>query len=172
MAEGVSVDQERDRDDAGRPRNSRPRDALGRPLPRGTSGVDGVPEQALAPAEALVLAQSLLEQGRAFAAHEVLEARWKAAPPSERELWRGLAQLAVGLTHAHRGNFRGAGELIRRGGDRIAAFAADPPYGIDVSGLTAWARSAVTQLDRATRPSVPQLVAKEHEAHRHRPPDP
>jgi hypothetical protein len=172
MAEGGAVDHERDRDDGGRPRNSRPRDALGRPLPRGTRGVEAVPERALPPGESLVLAQSLLDEGRAFAAHEVLEARWKAAPPAERELWRGLAQLAVGLTHAQRGNLRGARELLRRGGDRIAAFAVDPPYGIDVPGLIAWARSTVTQLDRPTPPSVPQLAAKEHEGHRDRPPGP
>jgi hypothetical protein len=39
-----------------------------------------------------------------FAAHEVLEARWKAGPDEERDLWQGLAQICVGLTHAARGN--------------------------------------------------------------------
>lgn len=130
---------DRDRDPAGRARSARPRDALGRPLPRGTTGVDPVPEQALAPAESLEEAQRLLDSGRAFAAHEVLEARWKSAPEAERELWQGLAQLAVGLTHAQRGNERGARELMRRGAERIAAFASDPPYRIDVPGLLAWA---------------------------------
>ena len=52
-------------------------------------------------------AQRLLDAGLPFHAHEVLEAAWKAAPPDERELWRGLAQLAVGLTHLQRGNGRG-----------------------------------------------------------------
>src|SRR4051794_25471667 len=128
MAEGGSVDQERDRDNSGRPRNSRPRDALGRPLPRGTRGVEAVPEQALPPDESLVLAQSLLEQGRAFAAHEILEASWKAAPPAERELWRGLGQLAGGLAHPPRGNVRGAPGLIGRGGGRNSALARGPPH--------------------------------------------
>ncbi len=36
----------------------------------------------------------------AFHAHEVLEDAWKTGPEAQRELWRGLAQLAVGLTHA------------------------------------------------------------------------
>jgi len=136
---------DRDRDPTGRARNSRPRDALGRPLPRGATGVEPVSEQALAPAETLAEAQRLLDEGRAFAAHEVLEARWKSAPETERELWRGLAQLAVGLTHAQRGNERGARELMRRGAERIAAFASDPPYRIDVPGLLAWAgREEVT----------------------------
>jgi hypothetical protein len=143
---------DRDRDRAGRARNARPRDALGRPLPRGSTGVEPVPEHALPPDETLTRAQELLDAGRAFAAHEVLEARWKAAPEGERELWRGLAQLAVGLTHAQRGNLRGARELRRRGAERIAAFASDPPYRIDVTGLRAWATSDATTPPRLCQP--------------------
>jgi uncharacterized protein len=143
---------DRDRDPAGRARNARPRDALGRPLPRGSTGVEPVPEQALSPADALERAQELLDSGRAFAAHEVLEASWKSAPPPERELWRGLAQLAVGLTHAQRGNHRGARELVRRGAERIAGFASDPPYRIDVPGLLAWAGRGEASPPRLRRP--------------------
>lgn len=74
-------DRERDRDVAGRPRNARPRDELGRPLPRGAAGVEGVPDDlALSPDETLTEAQRLLDAGRAFQAHEVLESTWKAAP--------------------------------------------------------------------------------------------
>jgi hypothetical protein len=54
---------------------------MGRPLPYGDPrGVEPVPEEPLPADETLVLAQSLLDSGRAFAAHEVLEAAWKAAP--------------------------------------------------------------------------------------------
>jgi len=50
----------RDRDAAGRPRNARPRDELGRPLPREAAGESPLPdEQALAPDAALDLAQEL-----------------------------------------------------------------------------------------------------------------
>ena len=35
----------RDRDDAGRPHSARPRDALGRPLPRGSRGVARIPDE-------------------------------------------------------------------------------------------------------------------------------
>ena len=106
----------RDRDDAGRPRNARARDALGRPLARGETGETPVPDGlSLSPAEALALAQRLLDSGRPFQAHEVLEASWKTAPAGERDLWQGLAQVAVGLTHAQRGNARGAVALLRRG---------------------------------------------------------
>ena len=156
---------DRERDELGRPRNARPRDALGRPLPRGQSGVAGVPDDlVLSPQEALAEAQRLLDEGRPFHAHEVLEATWKAAPDVERDLWQGLAQLAVGLTHALRGNNAGAAVLLRRGADRIAGYAERPPHGIDVPGLLDWARTLAGQRDdRAGRvsdagpPAAPRL---------------
>jgi hypothetical protein len=67
------------------------------------------------PAEAADLGGRLLAEGRPFHAHEVFEAAWKSTPAPECELWRGLAQIAVGLTHARRGNARGAVALLRRG---------------------------------------------------------
>jgi hypothetical protein len=97
------------------------------------------------PAEALRLAQDLLDDGRPFHAHEVLEASWKAAPPAERELWRGLAQIAVGLTHVLRGNTAGASALLRRGGLRVGEYAGRAPHGIDAAGI---ARQAADLADR------------------------
>jgi uncharacterized protein len=145
----MSPDGQRDRDAAGRPRNSRPRDALGRPLPHGAAGVEQIPDDlVLTPQESLAEAQRLLDGGRAFSAHEVLEAAWKAAPDHERELWRGLAQLAVGLTHDQRGNGVGAVQLLRRAADRIAGYVAGAPHRIDVSGLTAWARARADHIER------------------------
>jgi hypothetical protein len=144
------ADQGRDRDAAGRPRNARPRDELGRPLPHGAAGVEPVPDDlALSPAETLVEAQRLLDAGRPFQAHEVLESTWKAAPEPERELWRGLAQLAVGLTHALRGNPVGAVELLRRAADRLAGYAEDPPHGIAAARLADWARALVARVEAA-----------------------
>jgi hypothetical protein len=139
----------RDRDAAGRPRNARPRDELGRPLPHGVAGVPAVPDDlALSPDETIVEAQRLLNAGRAFQAHEVLESTWKAAPEAERELWRGLAQLAVGLTHAMRGNPVGSVELLRRAADRVEAYATDAPHGIDVAGLVGWAHTLVVRIEQ------------------------
>jgi hypothetical protein len=135
----------RDRDADGRPRNARPRDGLGRPLPRDGSGVERVPDGlVLPPVEALAEAQRLLDGGRPFHAHEVLEGVWKAAPDAERDLWQGLAQLAVGLTHLLRGNPIGAGAVLSRGRDRIARYRVDPPYGIDVAGLLDWVGRALS----------------------------
>lgn len=104
-----------------------------------------VPEAELGPAESVDEAQRLLDAGRAFAAHEVLEAAWKAAPDAERELWRGLAQLAVGLTHVQRGNARGAVALLGRAGERIGTWAGPVPQGLDLDGL---ARAAATLVAR------------------------
>jgi hypothetical protein len=126
----------RDRDEQGRPRNARPRDATGRPLRPGDTGVSRIPEDlVLDPGSTLDEAQQLLDSDRPFHAHEVLEAAWKAATGEERALWQGLAQLAVGLTHAQRGNATGAAALLQRGVERIGPFAPDPPHGIDVAGL-------------------------------------
>jgi len=116
----------RDRDPAGRPRNARPRDALGRPLDPADdpgSGADRIPDDlVITGAEAAALADRLLRDGRPFHAHEVLEAAWKSGPADERDLWQGLAQIAVGLTHARRGNARGAVALLSRGTERVRGY--------------------------------------------------
>ena len=98
----------------------RARDALGRPVPAGDpTAAPPVPEVALPAAQAISLAQQLLDGGRAFAAHEVLEASWKAAPAAERAVWQGLAQVCVGVTHLQRGNLTGAVRLLRRGAGNL-----------------------------------------------------
>ena len=126
----------RDRDTDGRARNARPRDALGRPLTRTAPDRHRPPTTlALRPAEALATAQEMLDAGRPFRAHEVLEAAWKAAPPGERDLWQGLAQIAVGLTHALRGNACGAVALLRRGADRLGRLSRARPACVDIDGL-------------------------------------
>jgi hypothetical protein len=70
-------------------------------------------------------AQRLLDSGRPFEAHELLEAAWKRAPAAERSLWQALAQLAVGLTHS-------ATELER--------WAGRAPHGIAAKELAALGR--------------------------------
>ena len=154
--DGRMVD-DRDRDADGRARNARPRDALGRPLPYGVPGEERAPEGVVRPpAQALDEAQALLDAGRPFHAHEVLEDAWKSAPDAERQLWRGLAQLAVGLTHVLRGNARGAATLLERGAGNIAPYAAVPPHGVDVAGLASWARSLASSTDGG-EPRPPRL---------------
>src|SRR6476661_3685242 len=137
--------RDRDRDAVGRARQARPRDALGRPLPYGAAGVEPVSEEPLPAEETLEAARALVEAGRPFSAHEVLEARWKAGPVQERDLWQGLAQLCVAVTHAARGNQVGADRLFERAAERLAAFAATGrwAYGLALNDVVEHARSHV-----------------------------
>lgn len=147
----------RDRDPEGRARNARPRDGLGRPLPYGTPGVERQPEGLVrTPEETVTEAQRLLGAGMPFHAHEVFEDAWKSGPESERALWKGLAQLAVGLTHAARGNSTGGARLLLRGAAQIEGYVAAgpagapqataPTYTIDVPGLIGWARELAARV--------------------------
>ncbi len=113
--------------------------------------------------DAARLADQLLREGRPFHAHEVLEAAWKSAPPGERDLWQGLAQIAVGLTHARRGNARGAVALLRRGAQRVRAHQDQPqpdqpqpptgperdhPYGMDIPAVLAASDGLAARIER------------------------
>ncbi|MEV0900015.1 DUF309 domain-containing protein [Actinoplanes sp. NPDC049802] len=145
MTSGMPVP--RDRDESGRARNNRPRDGLGRPLPRGLTGVPTTPEDlVLPPDESLREAQRLLDAGRPFHAHEVLETAWKSCDDDNRELWKGLAQLAVGITHLRRGNAVGGVRLLTRAADRIEPYAEVAPHGVAVTDLTAWARALIARV--------------------------
>jgi hypothetical protein len=146
----------RDRDSEGRARNARPRDGLGRPLPYDADGVPRQPEGVVrTPEETVAEAQRLLDEGKPFHAHEVFEDAWKSGPDEERELWRGLAQLAVGLTHAARGNLTGGARLLRRGAGAAEAWASGSgrplPHGIDIEDVAAWARELAQDVERNGR---------------------
>ena len=137
----------RDRDAAGRARQARPRDKLGRPLPYGAAGVEPVSEEPLPPAATLDEARRLVCEGRPFAAHEVLEARWKAGPAVERDLWQGLAQLCVGLTHSARGNHVGATRLVDRAVVHLERYGAvdGPTYGLDLGAVVDCVRGSLAR---------------------------
>ena len=163
MSAGRDPEGRRERDPAGRPRNARPRDAFGRPLARGQeSGTDWEPipdDLALTGTDAVRLADRLLRAGRAFPAHEVLEASWKSGPAGERDLWQGLAQIAVGYTHAGRGNARGAAALLRRGTQRVRGYRGraddDGPYGIDLPAVLAAADDLAARIERDGLADIP-----------------
>ena len=159
----------RDRDPSGRARNARPRDELGRPLPRSAPSPQDVPripdDLAVTPAEAAELGGRLLAEGRPFHAHEVFEAAWKSTAGPERELWRGLAQIAVGLTHARRGNPSGASALLRRGaghvrehapGERGAGEVGAGVAGVDPAYVAARAADIAARIDSEGLAAVPE----------------
>ena len=124
----------------------RARDALGRHVEPGSpDAVEPVSEDPLPAREAVALARTLLADRRAFSAHEVFEASWKAAPADERTLWQGLAQVCVGVTHLQRGNRVGAARLLRRGAGLLAGHA--PAYGVDVAGVVAQALRLAAEVE-------------------------
>jgi len=104
----------------------------------------------MGPEQTLAAARDLVAEGRPFSAHEVLEARWKDGPAFERDLWQGLAQICVGLTHAGRGNLTGAARLVERGASRLHAYAdsSGPTYGLDLVAVEACARARVPGAER------------------------
>lgn len=103
----------------------RPRDRLGRPLPRGSApdpSVPPVPDIAgLTDEDVLALALSLVDDGLPFHAHEVCEERWRTCGADHRGLWRALAQWGAAETHEARGNDEGARRLAARALDGLAA---------------------------------------------------
>ncbi|WP_425508189.1 DUF309 domain-containing protein [Streptomyces bathyalis] len=159
-----SGSRRRDRDPEGKARNARPRDGLGRPLPYGEQGVPRQPEGVVrTPDRTLDEAQQLLDDGMPFHAHEVLEDAWKSAPEAEAPLWKGLAQLAVGITHLARGNTKGGARLLLRGAEGIEPYRSSSPHGIDVACLADWARTTADGADETNPqhtggpPAAPRL---------------
>jgi hypothetical protein len=94
----------------------------------------------------------------------VLEDAWKSAVGTDRELWKALAQLAVAITHAARGNPFGAATLRARAADGLRSFAASALESrnnsvggepiccaIDVDGLLAWVDAGGAGVPRLSR---------------------
>ncbi|NQU37313.1 MAG: DUF309 domain-containing protein [Actinobacteria bacterium] len=150
----VTDTHDRDRDRSGRPLNARPRDSLGRPLPHGSTGVPGVDESKRRDSsQTLKEADTLLRRSRPFHAHEVLEMRWKSCPEPQRELWQGLAQLCVGITHIMRGNQAGAESVLERSRGNLGAYQGQMPVGLDLPAVMAWIDT--------TRSRLPSLLAQD-----------
>ena len=152
----MTAEGARDRDAAGRARNARPRDELGRPLPRSAAqeGASIPDDLVISPSEAAELGGRLLAEGRPFHAHEVFEAAWKSVPGPDRELWRGLAQIAVGLTHARRGNARGAAALLHRGAGHVAGFAGTSRE-VDAGAVAAKAENLARRIEDGGLEEIP-----------------
>jgi uncharacterized protein len=111
--------------------------------------------------DAVDLAERYLDDGMPFHAHEVLEALWKTRPESERDLWQGLAQIAVGLTHALRGNVTGARALLERGRDRVARYSGDA-HGLDINEILVITSKNLESLDDENPPAPLCLRPRTH----------
>jgi len=142
----------------------RPRDRLGRPLPRGSrdelAGREDPDDAEASAAEAAARAMDLFDAGRFFEAHEWFESLWKRSdvPGADRRFWRGLTQVAAGCCHLERGNLRGGAAVLERGASNLDGYPV-PHHGLDTAA-TARAARALGAAARASEPgpwSFPRL---------------
>jgi len=72
--------------------------------------------------DGFALGLQLFNSAQFFAAHEILEDVWRAAPPAERKFLQGLIQVAVALHHYGNGNLAGASSVLRRAARNLGAY--------------------------------------------------
>ena len=85
---------------------------------------------------------ALVRDGRGFDAHELFEELWRAAPPSERDLYQGLVHVAVATYQDGRGNAVGRTRQLEKALRRLTPYA--PAYaGIEIEPLLAWCRESL-----------------------------
>ena len=121
-----------------KPKPERPRDELGRPLPKGSPNRLQLEDfEALSLDENRRLAVRYFDEGQFFGAHEAWEACWNQTKgAADEEFFKGLSQLGASYTHYRRGNAQGAQMLMRRGLGRIGPYG--PRHrGLDVAALVA-----------------------------------
>lgn len=135
-------------------------------MPYGSPGVERIPDDLqLDPADSLRYAQELLDRGMAFHAHEMLEAAWKNAPDTEREMWQGLAQLAVGITHIQRGNSVGAQAVLTRAAERLRQGGPGRLHDVDIAGLVSHAEGLIGDLADDADITVERLRPRLRDGH-------
>jgi uncharacterized protein len=76
----------------------------------------------------------LLNTGKFFEAHEVLEDVWRDAPFEEKKYWQGLVQVAVALHHHSTGNMVGARSVMARAARNLGPCSREW-HGIDIGEL-------------------------------------
>jgi hypothetical protein len=138
----------RDRDPAGRPKNARPRDELGRPLPRDADPVLTEEELPDDPEELLAIGIDHFNNRRFFQAHEAWETAWHPSSEDERDFWQGITQVAVGFTHYQRGNPKGSVSLLRKGARKLDAYG-ETHRGVPVAALAKAGRKAASSIEKA-----------------------
>lgn len=79
-------------------------------------------------------ALALFDAGAWFTCHEVLEHLWLDETRPERDVYKGILQIAVGLLHEENGNRAGALRLLERGAGHLVPFL--PAWsGVDLAAL-------------------------------------
>lgn len=102
----------------------RPRDPLGRPLPRGAaSAIPFEDYAAQTPEQNFDRGRAHFAAGRFFPAHEAWEEAWRQSRGTRDEaFFQALAQLGAAYTHIQRGNAHGARALLGRAINRLRAY--------------------------------------------------
>lgn len=90
----------------------------------------------------------LFEKQEFFESHEVLEELWMTATGSERNLYKGLIQIAVSLHHLGDGNLRGARKVIDTARDLLEPYQ-PRAAGVRLDRLVNDARALVEEHERA-----------------------
>ncbi len=155
------VPDDRDRNQWGRPENQRRRDHTGRPLPADAPEPPGGYAEEHDPQtvqEALDLAVDCWDRGRYFEAHELLEHVWHHADEGEREIWKGVIQVAV--THVMGQRRRPKGVVLTVAKARVKFHdVPDAWHGIDVRELEAQLDEALRRARDDEEPAEPPFPA-------------
>jgi predicted metal-dependent hydrolase len=98
----------------------------------------------------LQTALKMFNGGDYFACHELLEVLWLDEHDPQRELYKGILQIGIGLLHLQRGNVSGARRLLLNGSRLIEPFTPSL-FGIDLITLQSDARSVLRRLEEPNR---------------------
>ncbi len=133
----------------------RPRDEMGRPLPRDEPDRLSLEDfDRLSIAENDRLGRAYYAFAQYFCAHEAWETCWKQARGSpDAEGYKGLAQLAAGYVHRQRGNAHGSRVLMLRAIGRLRVYGSDW-QGLDLERLIADAEALAADLERPSAARV------------------
>lgn len=110
------------------------------------------------------------ERQEYFESHEVLEDLWMATPGGERDLYKGLIQIAVSLHHLCEGNLRGARKVFDTARDLLEPFQPQGA-GVRLDRLVEDARAALERHERAARRGEDGGEVEVHPVHDPAPPD-
>ncbi len=94
----------------------------------------------------LQLAINKFNAGDYFVCHEFLEQLWLDEQGPQRDLYKGILQIGIGLRHLQRNNINGARRLLENGSNLIEPFT-PVCFGIDLLSLQNDARSVLLRLE-------------------------
>jgi hypothetical protein len=103
------------------------------------------------------LAQAItaFNQREFYACHDILEAIWLEAEPTEKNFYQGILQIAVGCYHLQNHNWQGAVTLLGEGIRRLQTF--QPQHqGVQITALMKQSFALLTALQAI----VPEQVGE------------